>query len=153
MGESFTVNSEQSLKFFISWATNNFHHHKFSTYGVRHGADRSIDQNALLHVWCTEYAAHLLSKNKKDVSRGELNGMKRTAKRHFYNEHGYDWMVEIVVDPFTGNSKKDFTSSADWKTPEMFEFLTWLQLKAMNDGLLLESKGKFRKLQEQQNAA
>lgn len=153
MGVAFTVNSKESLASAHKWLDENFETFKYSKYNVRNGEDRSIDQNALFHVWCTEYAAHLLNKDKKQINPGELNGMKRTIKKRFYNEHGYSWMIETLVDPFSGYKKKDFTSSASWLWNEMFEVLTWVQIKAMGDGLVLESKGRFKTLQAEQNAA
>ena len=150
MGEFWVVNSLTSLAAFIKHATALFKEHGYVTFTWRIGKDRSLDQNALLHVWCTEYAAHLLTRHKKEVSEGELEGMKRIAKKNAYGEHGWDWLIHEVVNPFNPEQKKkDYTSSRKWKKGEMFLFLTWLQAKAADDGLVLESKGEYAKLQRE----
>ena len=150
MSESWTVNSEHSEIAFISHIKKLRAEHGYLTFSApRIGVDRSLDQNALLHVWATEYAAHLLKKSKKEVSSGELAGMKRIIKQRFNSANSNRFMVHDVVDPFTGNSKKDYTSSKNWKTGEMFMVLEWLQLYAANDGLILESKGQYDKLKRE----
>jgi len=146
------VNSDISKKEFFAHVDKLYNEHKYLTFAApRIGPDRSLDQNALAHVWLTEYAAHLLNKGKKQVTAGELEGMKRTAKKEFYRETRHPWMVYDVVSPKTAECKKDFTSSAGWKRGEMYEFLCWLQAMAAHDGLVLESKGEFAKLQREKN--
>jgi hypothetical protein len=151
MAEGFTVNSKHTLSHAIKWLTDNFEAHKYSTYSVRHGADRSIDQNALFHVWALEYGCYLAKLHPKGLEaltrEAIIEQTKRAAKRRFYSEFKYQWMVIVLTDPFTGDTKKDFRSSKGYKTAEMFEFLTWLQATAINDGCLLESKGEFAKKQ------
>lgn len=150
--EGWTINSSTSYKAFVADVARLFDEHKYITYSApRIGPDRSLDQNALLHVWCTEYAAHLLTKHKKAVSAGELEGMKRIAKKRFYNHSGHPWLIHDMVNPFTRESRKEYTSSKSWKSGEMFVFLTWLQNVAAEGGLVLESKGKFSKLQREHN--
>lgn len=150
--QAWRCNSQQTLKLFCDQAQKLFEEHKYVTFRWAVGEDRSYDQNALFHVWLTEYAAHLINKNKKDISPGELAGMKRIAKREYYLDTGDAFMVHKIVNPRTGDTKTDYTSSKDWKRGEMFNVLTWLQLRAANDGLVLESKGEFNKLQREQAA-
>ena len=153
MGEMWTIKNELSLTAFCANVKALYEEHQYITYAKpRIGASRSVSQNALLHMWCTSYAAQLLQKESKSVSKGELAGMKRTAKGRYYQHSQHDFLVHTVIDPFTGQSKKDYTSSADWKKGELFGFLQWLQLIAANDGLLLESTGEFKKIAEEQNA-
>ena len=110
---------------------------------------RSLDQNALFHVWLTLYAGHILKKDRKLVSKAELEGMKRIVKKKFYQQFGYPWMLIKPINPFTlEEGKTDYASSSDYKTGEMFQLLTWLQMQAANDGLVLESTGEFSKLQK-----
>ena len=153
MSEGFTVNSKHTLTCAIKWLTDNFEQHKYSTYSVRHGADRSLDQNALFHVWALEYGCFLAKIHPKGLEsltkEAIIEQTKRAAKRRFYSEFRYSWLVIKLKDPFTGDEKKDFRSSRKYKTAEMFEFLTWLQATATNDGCPLESKGKFDKLQRE----
>ena len=61
-------------------------------------------------------------------------------------------MIHVVTDPKSGKTKKDYTSSADWKTGEMYQVLTFLQMESANDGLILEAKGQYAKLKREQNA-
>lgn len=155
MSEGWTIDSKHTLQAFISNVTELWEEHKHITYGApRIGPDRSIDQNALFHVWLTEYAAHLLNKTKKDVTKGEVEGMKRHVKREYCREFSSQFsckfIVHLVINPKTGETKRDYTSSKDWKQPEMYHVLTWLQMKAANDGLILESKGKFAKLKREE---
>lgn len=152
-GESFTINSITSLAAFKKYVEDIYREKKYITFSApRIGPDRSLDQNALLHVFCTEYAAFLLNKTKKDITSGELDGMKRIAKKKFTSAHPnhYHWMVHKVINPFNGQSKKDYTSSKNWKRGECYIFLTWLQQTAAMDGLVLESKGEFMKNQREE---
>ena len=77
--------------------------------------------------------------------------MKRSAKAGFVREHPIckSWMIQDITNPFNGETKSDYTSSAGYKKGEMFMFLTWLQMMAANDGLILESKGEFAKNQRE----
>lgn len=148
MAEYFTVNSEESYKRFCEWAYKYFFNHNYVTFeSPRIGPDRSLPQNALLHVWLTEFAAFLLKTDKKSINEGILEGTKREAKRYFYKEYRCPWMVHKIRSPFTGEERMDFTSSARWKRTEMFDFLTWLQGFAAEKGLVLESKGEFKAMQ------
>ena len=154
MAENFIINSAPSLLAFQKNVERLYSEHKYLTFRAPSiGADRSLSQNALFHVWCTEYAAYCTSIDKKQVSKGLLAGMKRIVKKRFTASHPdcYGWMIHEVVDPFSGQSKKDYTSSADWKHGEMFIVLCWLQMLAAEDGLILESKGEFAKLQREHN--
>lgn len=156
MGESFTVNSPSSRAAFSRYVDGLFDKHKFITFAApRIGADRSMDQNALFHAWATEYIAYTLKKDKRDVIEGEKEGMKRIIKQKFTAMHPeyYSWMVYLIINPLTGYSRKDYTSSASWKRGEMFLVLTWFQMTAAEDGLILESKGQFAKLQREHNGS
>lgn len=150
--QSFVVNSNNSMLAFVRNAEILVKKHGYVTFGWRIGESRSLPQNALLHLWLTEYAAHLLNKLPKQVLRGELEGMKRHAKLTFNAEFKRGWMIHDVVNPKNPmQRKKDVTSSSTWKRGEMFEFLTWLQMKAAHDGLVLESKGEYAELQRKHN--
>ncbi len=152
-GQSWTTNSEATLTNFIANARKLYDEHKYLTWPMpRIGPDRSLDQNALFHVWLTEYAAHLSRIDKRDVCKGLLAGMKRATKGRYYAHTGESFMVHTITDPLTGRTRKDYTSSKDWKRGEMFAVLTWLQMEAANDGLVLESKGEFNKLQKEQES-
>jgi len=147
MAEQWTVNSEHSYKSFVVHVKQLFEKKKYLTFSApRIGPDRSIDQNALFHVWLTEYAAHLLGVDKRNVFPGHVEGIKRTVKGGYYRETHYDWLVHEVRCPKTGRSKIDYTSSAKYGKTNMYYFLCWLQGMAANDGLVLESKGEHAKI-------
>ena len=147
MSEHWIVNSDHTEAAFIANLRKLRAEHGYITFSApRIGKDRSISQNGLFHLWATEYAAHLLNKDKKSVTKGELAGMKRIIKQRFNASTPNNFMVHDVTDPFTGNTKRDYTSSADWKVGEAFMVMEWLQLYAANDGLILEAIGQFEKL-------
>jgi hypothetical protein len=151
-GFPLTVNSDHGLMFAINVVTDLYRKHGHITISdVRIGADRSIDQNSLLHVWLTECAAFYLSKHKKDVTPTDLEGMKRAAKARFYVEHKQPWMVHEISNPWTNAKKKDYTSSKSWKRGEMTMFLDWLQNVAATDGILLEAIGEYAKIKRDQS--
>ena len=153
MGESWVVNSSITLKAYLCSVEEDFYKHKYLTFKPPSiGPDRSIDQNSLFHLWCSEWVAHKLGKHYKTVDVSELSGMKRTVKKIFYiaNPDAH-WMVHVIKDYTTGNTRKDYTSSSDWKTGEMFQVLEFMQLEAAMQGVILESKGKFAQLQRSQN--
>jgi hypothetical protein len=147
MSEHWIVNSDHTEAAFIANLRKLRAEHGYITFSApRIGKDRSISQNGLFHLWATEYAAHLLGKDKKSVTKGELAGMKRIIKQRFNASTPNNFMVHDVTDPFTGNTKRDYTSSSDWKVGEAFMVMEWLQLYAANDGLILEAIGQFEKL-------
>jgi hypothetical protein len=150
VSESWILNSDHTEAAFIFNLKKLREKHGYITFSKpRIGKDRSIDQNSLFHVWVTEYAAHLLKKSKKEVTKGELAGMKFEIKKRFNHHHVNNFMVHTVSNPLTSESKKDYTSSGDWKRGEMYMVMDWLQLYAANDGLVLEARGVFAKLKRE----
>lgn len=153
MGERFTVNSKFSLEQACHWLAENFDKKKYSTYSVKHGEARSLDQNALFHVWALEYACYLAKINKDTIDKvlreRFMEGMKDKLKREFYKESGRTWLVVDKIDPETGEVRRGWRSSANYLHDEMFEFMTWIQSKAIDDGIILESKGEYKKMQEE----
>lgn len=152
MAESWVINSETSLKAFATHVTNLYLEHKYITYSTpRIGADRSLGQNAIFHIWLSDFACHLAKCHYTQLTDGMIDGIKKTVKGLFYKEYPYEWMVHEVICPLTKRKKIDYTSSAKWKQGEMFLVLTFLQHFAATQGCVLESKGEYQKLQRQQN--
>ncbi|WP_020209020.1 hypothetical protein [Gilvimarinus chinensis] len=152
MGQSFRINSEHTWNCFVANARALYDEHKFITFPApRIGADRSLDQNALFHVWAREFAAYMMRCDVRDVTENQLEVTKKRLKRTFYGATGNAWMVYEETCPLTKRVEKGFTSSKSWGRGEMFEFLTWLQWIAGERGCLLESKGEYAKLQREQN--
>lgn len=111
---------------------------------------RSLDQNALLHVWCGEFARHTL--NKAKVTETEKEAMRFTLQKHCYLATGWEWLVEQTTDMFTGETKLQRRSTTKFAKGEMTVFLEWIQHEAANRGLILESMGEYQELQERQVA-
>ena len=147
-GDFYICNSKQTIGFFLNFAMELWKDHPYVTFTWRIGEDRSLDQNALFHMWATEYAGHVWDKSKKSVTEGQLLGIKMALKMDFYNETRYEWMVVEAVNPKTGEKYTEYRSSKKYKVKEMFEFLCWVQAKASNNGLILDSKGDFKKRQQ-----
>ncbi|MES2367681.1 MAG: hypothetical protein V4563_17525 [Pseudomonadota bacterium] len=145
---TFIVNSLPALAAFHAHVDKIIADYPYITFEWRIGEDRSLDQNALFHVWLYEYTAFLLHKDKRSVILAEMEGTKRMAKKAFYSQFGHPWMIFRPIHPKTREEGlPQYTSSKEWKVGEMFQFLTWLQMTAANDGLVLESLGEFRKNQ------
>lgn len=147
------VNSAKSLASCVRTLYELWAEHPYLRVYWKVGADRSISQNALLHVWLTEYAAFLLRRPKDTIGPAEMASIKRAAKMHCYEENAWSWLVHEIKDPWHPDKcRLDFTSSKDWTHGEMYEFLTWLQGRAAKDGLLLESKGEYAKEKRRENS-
>jgi len=151
--EAVTVNSAASRDIYKRQVDQWFDEHKYVTFPPpRFGADRSLTQSALFHVWLTEIAAFLTPCHKKEVTEGMLEGTKKTIKGMFYRESKQPWMIHKVCCPISKREKKDYTSSASWKQGEMFEVLNFMQVWAAGSiGLILESRGEHAKLARRQN--
>lgn len=151
MGRHWVIRNEHQLENFFSNVVDLYKEHKRLVFEFPEvgGNGRSLDQNALFHIWIREYAGHLLKKSPKLVSSGEIDGMKRHAKITFYNETRNEWMLHTIVNPKTKVSKKDVRSTTNLSKAQMFEFMEWLQAMAAGDGLILESKGEFARMLEE----
>lgn len=146
-----TINSEHTKKAFFKWVDELFEKHKYLTFNEpRIGADRSLDQNALLHVWCTEWIAYKLKIDKRQVSKANIESIKRTVKKLYYQATKEQFMIYELTDYSTGLTRKDYTSSKWWKTGEMFMVLNYMQVIAAEDGCVLESRGEHAKLAKEQ---
>lgn len=153
MSEHWVINSDHTETAFIASVKQARAEHGYITYSApRIGKDASMDQKALFNIWIREYAAHLLNKGPKQVTKGEHYGMKRHIKKMFNTFNANNFMVHDVINPFTKESKRDYTSTKDWKVGEAFILMEWLQLHAANDGLILESLGQYDKLKRKQDS-
>lgn len=151
MSQYWTVNSEHTYESFCKHARKMFDEHKYTTYQWRHGQDRSLDQNALFQVWARQYAAHFGRKPEKEVTEAEHETVKRHFKKMFYLEVQAEWMILEVTDLRTGQISKTWRSSSKYGRGEMFEFLTFVQALAAQNGCILEARGEFNKLNREKN--
>lgn len=151
-GIQYIVNSEATKKHFLKTVDTLFEQHKYLTFAQPQlGKDRSLSQNALLHVWITEIAAFCTGQHSKCVHKDLIEGTKLLAKRQCYAETRQDWLLQHVINPETGETECRPRSSADYTSGEMFFMLEWLQNHRAEKGLILESKGEFAKKQREQN--
>jgi len=151
--DAFTVNSKHARTAYHAFVDQICDEHKYLTFPPpRIGMDRSLDQNALFHVWLTLYVAHLDKKTVKEVTAADLASIKRDAKKQFLMDHPQckPWMVHELRSRLTPAIREDYTSSKSWKVKEMHLVLEWLQNIAAIDGCLLESMGQFAKLQRKE---
>jgi len=146
----FIINSGEALGEFFDAVTELFEKKKYLVFKYpRFGGVRSLDQNALFHVWLTEAAAYYLKKSIDDVTPMEVEAMKRDVKRKclLENPNFAEFMITEYVYPITKARVKGYTSSAQWGWDGMYHVLTWFQMIAAGDELVLESKGKFKQRQ------
>lgn len=144
MSNTVVVNSEKSLQKLIQTAVERFEEDKYIVWSWKKKSNRTLSQNALLHVWLTEYCAHLLGIDKDSVTPSMIEVAKKTAKRKCYAETAQEWLIETVPNPLDkGKLVNKLTSSASWSPEQCFYFMEWLQSIAANDGLILESKGEY----------
>lgn len=149
-GQEWIVNSDQTREAYKKQVDKWLEEHKYATFPKpRFGKDRSLDQNALFHVWLSQWIAYKLNKDKRMVTKSELAGIKRTMKKLAYIHLRADFLIHEIKDYSTGETKKDYTSSKDWKRGEMYQVLELMQNIAAQDGLILESKGEFKRLQDE----
>ncbi len=110
---------------------------------------RTVSQTALYFVWCREYARHLtgLDTINKDVEAQ----MSYTFIRHAYAEMGWEWLMTKNVDLETGEERPAPVSVKDIDKHNMSQFLEWVQMRAANQGLMLEIKGEYKELKQKQH--
>lgn len=106
-----------------------------------------LTQLALLNIWLKEYFEHL---NGVKPSEPQLERFRNQAKKQFYADEKADFMVFKTKNSFTGKVVNSIKSSTELDKGEMMLFLNWIQIMASQDGLLLESKGEHKKLNESQ---
>lgn len=136
--EQFRIYIEERGDFPIAWQAK------------KYTGARSMDQNSLLQVWSREYARHVLKRD--EVTEAEQEAMRITLQRACYAATGWDWLIEHVPDLFTGETKPQRRSTTKFSKGEMTELLSWIQHRAAEDGLILESLGEYAELQAAQVA-
>jgi hypothetical protein len=157
MKDRLTINSEPSKTVAFQQLEQLYAEHKYVTIEYRLGQDRSLDQNALMHVWIGEIIECCTGRTRKSYPKNEweelMDGTKRMLKAKCYNQNpDYRWLVHKIKDAQTGKERVDYRSSVNYLQGEMFMFLTWIQCMASFDGIVLESKGEYAKLARESNA-
>lgn len=151
MASNFTVNSSQSLAKAHAMLDQHFKECGYTQYQFKHDAPATLPMNKLLHAWLTEFAAHLIRCKPEDIDDGAVKGIKRTMKLACYHETARPFLVCRITCPLTGKSKMDVTSTAEWSRGDKCFFLDFLQAYAAQKGLILESRGEYKKLKDKQH--
>jgi len=111
---------------------------------AKSGKTRSLDQNALLHIWCRELVAHISGIDEREVTDAQIQDMKTALKNGFYRDTGSSYVLRISEDALTGKTAKTLQSTREYSREQMGQLLDWVQALALVDfGLLLESLGEF----------
>lgn len=148
------INSQQSFDRAVGDLYAMYDEHKFLSVEITPGSERTSKQSqkALAHIWFREYAAYLLKAPAKTLDKEIVEAFKEKAKKCFYADTGEKWIVVEVPDLWGPNEAKLVAKSmSEWSPGEAFQFLSWLQAKAADDGLILESKGEYAQRQQAQN--
>jgi hypothetical protein len=108
------------------------------------------DHKAVIHIWLRQWAAFVHKKAPDDVTKDEVEGMKRWVKASFYHETAAAFMVEKFRHPLKpGKTAIEYTSIAEWYPHEFHQVMTWMHAKALNMGLILEAIGDYQDMQQQ----
>lgn len=105
---------------------------------------RSLSQNALYQVWARQFARHLLKQT--EITPDDHEDMKQSLIRHCYAETGWNFLVRKFHDLLTDEWKVTTRSTSDFKQGEMYQFMSWVQAKAADSGLILETAGEYEEL-------
>lgn len=143
MKENLKVNSWRALDAAKALLDALYLEHKALDITVSAGAGRSLSQNALLHAWCHSFSAYALKIEADQVSKEDVDGMKRELKKRCYIDTGWDYLVINSRNPLTGERSLQLRSSADYGVGEMYRFLEWVQGYAAGLGCILESAGDY----------
>jgi hypothetical protein len=153
MRRSFTVNSERTCQQMVDMVRETFQQSRYATFQWETGVEATQEQKALFHIWLRRWVGHALHKPDKDVTLREVNKMKEQVKEKYYQETGAAFMIEQEADHHAPNKKKaKYTSMSTWSQGEAFQVMEWMQARAADSGLILESTGEHQKLKERRNS-
>ncbi|GLS27756.1 hypothetical protein [Marinibactrum halimedae] len=150
MGAAWTINSDQTLKAFTQHVSELYQKHKYITYTQpRIGADRSLDQNALSHIWYGQI----------DKALSQPTGSsRRYCKLHFgvplmrgeceKFRVAYDTVLKHRDYPEKLQIMDFFTVTSLMSREQMTRYMATIQQHfASEHGITLESKGEFKRYQ------
>ena len=118
-------------------------------------AQRSLAQNGLFHVWCTDVAAYFYNIPKRQVRKNvEQEAIKISLKRMCYNQTGWSFILTKKVDALTNEKAVVLQSTAEYQRGEMFMFMDWVQSYVANEprfgNTILECLGEYKMLLDRQ---
>jgi hypothetical protein len=143
--------NQDSVDDFVSYLDGTLRDSGLLKVTVKQVKDRSLSQNALLHIWFREYAAMRLNKPLKKITQDDTDSIKLLVKQACYGDMKYDWLCQRVTNIDTGVSAFVLRSTSRYDKGEMFMFMEWFQAFAAQKGLLLESMGEYGRLKDETN--
>jgi hypothetical protein len=151
MKKHYLVNSRRTCELMKLQVEQAFSEGKYIRFQWETGEPIKQEQLALFHIWLRKWVGHNFHKTDDEVSKHEIEKFKQEVKEQYYQETGAYWMVETVPDKLSANGQRvRMTSAASWSNGEAFKIMEWMQMKAAERGLILESTGEHQKLKEQQ---
>ena len=121
---------------------------KYIYVSYKTAKQRSLDQNALFHVWCREFSAHHASCKLRDVTEDMMTDTKYTFKKLYYQHTGNPELIKKNEDIFTGEKKSVPQSTKIYSVGTMFDFMEFVQNLASTKDLMLESSGQYLELKK-----
>ena len=141
---TFTVMSERTCEQLQKMIRDNFEKNKYTVYSWHNGETPHLGQKQLLHVWLRLWIAHHNRIAEDEVSKEHMEAWKLAVKMRYYAATGAAFMVKRYRDPKAPDGLRlEYTSVKDWTPGQCFQVMEWMQLKAAEQGLILESKGEF----------
>jgi len=147
------VNSEPSWTVFVSDSRALYEKHKHVTWAApRIGEDRSLDQNALSHVWYGQ-----VDKEAPEV----IGTTRRYCKLHFgvpilrAEEPSFQELYDRAIKPFDYETKLEImeimTVTSLMSRDQMYRYMSTMQVHYAEQGIVLKAKGEYAKLKREQN--
>jgi len=151
--KEFFVNKDrqESIDSFLLYITQRIDSGEPFKAVIGDSAKISMPQRSLLHIWVKYYAAMRYGENYKSIKDADVKKIKLILKQACYNEHGWSFLTERLINDDTGHSASVLRSIEDYDKGEMFMFMEFVQSYAGNKGLILESIGEYKKLKESTN--
>lgn len=147
----FIACSVGSLMAFLKLAEDLWNKEHYIEFSWKIGPRSSMPQKALMHIWLRQWVAHLTKQKERDVTQKQVDGMKHWVKKNFYLQTGADFMIDMEPNPYDlRESRRTFSSIADWTPAQCNEVMTWMQATAANNGCILESMGEFQEMNNSQ---
>lgn len=144
---------QQTITDFIAFFRDTIAKKKHFQVTVKEFNKRSLDQNALFHVWVGQYFEFITNVKLSDLNTKQKSkaivSTKRGLKRACYADTHWKFLLTKLKDPFTGKEDIEAESTTNYDVGEMYQFMEWVQNKAAQDGLILEALGQFKELKKE----
>lgn len=142
---TFTVMSVRSCVQMQEIVEREFDKGKYVVFSWKSGNTSSMGQKALIHIWFRQWMAVIGKKKEKDVGEEEIEAIKRKIKALYYHATAAEFMIVRLRDPMHPDKEViEYSSIGKWTPGECFSVMEWMQLKAAEQNIILESKGEFQ---------